>query len=342
MGHGLDWGWSVLSFKLGAVELPCRGRSTPTCWQSTFLSKAQKQKLQKQNLASDFEGRHPNFKGLGFAGGRWFTEFYSSWEIGCVLNQTGVGQKVSAGHTLNLFLIQLLQSTAWSLEGRDVKKSRTYVGDGEPCWEESSSRYIGALGLEGAHMVRDLHGMWKLALWSIGHTEKYETLSKPSQAKENHRGSMCDNCHSNPNHSTVHFSAESEELTTGSREKQRSSTGQGGFLNLVSVHAWSKAITWSQVAAFFFLSSWRFPCVNPLPCSLLILCYWSYMGQIYHASMRATVPCEPCLWRKHSTYSVCILTPYWCTMWIVLASLMNSIFGEKGNIDRRESRVHSM
>ena len=123
--HGLWtwWGWSVLSFKFWVVKPPGRGWSTPTCWQSTFLSKAWKKKLQKQNLASDFEGRHPHFRGWGFAGGRWFTESYNSWETGYVLHQTRMGQRCSARHRLNLGLIQLSRSTAWSLKGRSVKKN---------------------------------------------------------------------------------------------------------------------------------------------------------------------------------------------------------------------------
>lgn len=59
--------------------------------------------------------------------------------------------------------------------------------------------------------------------------------------------------------------SESEVLTTDPWGKQRSSTGQGGFLKLVLACAWSKAIIWSQVAAFFFFLGkrrffvWIFP-----------------------------------------------------------------------------------
>lgn len=111
---GLDRGWSVLSFKFWVVKLPHHGRSTPACWQRAFLSK----ETPETRPGQWFWMETPILRGLGFAGGRWFIEFYSSWEIGYVLNQTGMGQRDSAGHRLNFMLIQLLQSTTWSPKGR--------------------------------------------------------------------------------------------------------------------------------------------------------------------------------------------------------------------------------
>lgn len=58
----------------------------------------------------------PHLTGLGFADEKWFTESY--WETGYLLNHTGMGQRDSAGHRLNLVLIQPLQNTACSLKGR--------------------------------------------------------------------------------------------------------------------------------------------------------------------------------------------------------------------------------
>lgn len=81
----------------------------------------------------------PNLTGLGFADGKCLTESYSSWETGYLLNHTAMGQRDSAGHRLNLMLIQLLQNTAGTLKG---STELVKAGDGEPCWEESSSRYI--------------------------------------------------------------------------------------------------------------------------------------------------------------------------------------------------------
>lgn len=68
--------------------------------------------------------------------------------------------------------------------------------------------------------------------------------------------------------------SESEVLTTDLSGKQRWSIGQGIFLKLVWVCAWSKAIVWSQVAAFFFLSKWGFLFMNLSPAA----CYWAYTG----------------------------------------------------------------
>lgn len=45
------WGWIVLCFKFGVATWPDDGWSTPTCWQSSFLSKVWKKKPKKQNLA---------------------------------------------------------------------------------------------------------------------------------------------------------------------------------------------------------------------------------------------------------------------------------------------------
>lgn len=59
----------------------------------------------------------PNLMGLGFADGKCFTESYNSWETGYLLNHTAMGQRDSAGHRLNLMLIQLLQNTACTLKG---------------------------------------------------------------------------------------------------------------------------------------------------------------------------------------------------------------------------------
>lgn len=59
----------------------------------------------------------PNLTGLGFADGKSFSESYHSWETGYLLNHTDMVQRDSAGHRLNLVLIQLLQNTACSLKG---------------------------------------------------------------------------------------------------------------------------------------------------------------------------------------------------------------------------------
>lgn len=45
------WGWIVPYFEFGVVTWPDHGWSRPTCWQSSFLSKAWKNKPKKPNLA---------------------------------------------------------------------------------------------------------------------------------------------------------------------------------------------------------------------------------------------------------------------------------------------------
>lgn len=71
--------------------------------------------------------------------------------------------------------------------------------------------------------------------------------------------------------------SEWEVLTTDPWGKQRSHTGQGGFLKPVFACAGSKAIIWSQVVAHFCVSKWRFICINlsPIVCSLH---YWALQG----------------------------------------------------------------
>lgn len=64
-----------------------------------------------------------------------------------MLNHTAMGQRDSAGHRLNLVLIQLLQNTAGTLK---ASAELAKAGDGEPCWEESSAGYIGILGPQAA------------------------------------------------------------------------------------------------------------------------------------------------------------------------------------------------
>lgn len=49
--------------------------------------------------------------------------------------------------------------------------------------------------------------------------------------------------------------SESKVLTTAPIGKQKLSIGQNAFLKLILAFAWSKAIIWSQVEAFFFLSN---------------------------------------------------------------------------------------